>query len=221
MQLTEFAADPLVGAFADQHVAGLNIAVAWPLPESMRDAYLDLAARVAALDPELYVYPYETTHVTLLTAVNFKRHCDPSSETIRTVDNAAAALGLFVAEATRDLGPFVLEVGRPALAEAAAFFPMRNAGGEIAALRERALAFCRAEGGILSDATAPRTIHSTFVRFRQPPRHPLTFASEFESTAKTSRVDRIEVDEILVTFETKPYMRAGRRAHSIPLRRRP
>ncbi len=221
----EFEADPLVGAFADRRVAGLNIAVAWPLPASVRAAYLDLAAKVAALDPGLYVYPYEATHITLVTAINFKenieKHAEPPPDTVRSIDAAAASFASFVTEAASDLAPFTLDVDRPRLAKAAGFFPMRNPSGEIARLRERALAFCQAQSGVLSGAVAPRTIHSTFVRFRRLPRDPLTFAAQFEAAAKSSGVDRIEVDEILVTVETKPYMRAGRRAHTIPLRRQP
>ncbi len=218
---SQFDADPLVGDDADRQVAGLNIAVAWPLPESVRAAYLDLAARVTAFDPGLYVYAYETTHVTLVTAINFKQYPDPSPDTVHLVESAAATLADFVVDAASDLAPFDLEISSPALARTVAFFSMLNPSGEIARLRERALDFCRRHGGILSNAAAPRTIHATFVRFRRPPRDALAFAAQFEAAARTSRVDRIHVDEILVTLETKPYMRAGHRAHRISLRRRP
>src|SRR5689334_13695730 len=79
-----FTRDPLVGEHADRAHCGLNLAVAWPLPE-LAQAYGALARRIEALDPGLYVYPYATTHITVLTAVSFKLYPDASSEILRAV----------------------------------------------------------------------------------------------------------------------------------------
>jgi hypothetical protein len=213
-----FERDPLVGEHADQMHYGLNIAVAWPLGATNEAVYRAFAQRVAALDSGAYVYPFATTHVTVLTAVSFKRYPDPSSETIGAVDAAAERLGAFLAHAASDIEPFILEIGPPVLARAAAFLPMKNATGEISRLRERALAFCRAAGGVLADASAPRAIHSTVLRFREEPPDPVAFARAFDEIAGTHLFGSTTVDRLLVTLETKPYMRRGRATHDVALR---
>jgi hypothetical protein len=212
-----FEKDALVGRDADRMHYGLNIAVAWPLPPTMEATYRDFETRAAALDLGAYLYPFTTTHVTVLTAVSFKRYPDPSSQTIQAIDAAAADLGNFLARMASDVAPFILEVGSPVLARAAAFLPMKNDGGEIARLRERALAFCRAAGGPLADASAPRAIHSTVLRFREPPRDPARFVRGFDLIARALHFGTMSIDRLLVTLETKPYMRAGRIVRAVTL----
>jgi hypothetical protein len=212
-----FERDPLVGENADRPYAGLNLAVAWPLPRAIEPAYLDFERRTRAIDEGIYVYPFATTHVTVLTAVNFKLYPDPTPDFLQPLEAAAAALGDFVREATTDMAPFALDIGSPVLARVAAFLPIRNPTGEIDRLRERALAFCREAGGILADASAPTTIHSTILRFRDLPRDPAAFARAFTEVANTFHPCRVLVDRVLVTFEMKPYMRAGSVASSIAL----
>jgi hypothetical protein len=201
--------DPLVGEHADRPYAGLNLAVAWPLSQDIEPAYLEFETCTRALDEGVYVYPFATTHVTVLTAVNFKLHPDPSPEFLRRLEAAAAALGDFVRDATSDMAPFALDIGPPVLARAAAFLPIRNPTGEIDRIRESALAFCRSAGGILAGASAPTTIHSTILRFRDTPRDAIAFARAFAEVAHSFPPGRMLVDRLLVTYETKPYMRAG------------
>jgi len=205
-----FAPEPLVDEHADRACIGLNLAVGWPLPSPLDDAYAELAARVASIDAALYVYPYTTTHVTVLTAVNFKRYPNPTIETVQSVDEAAEALGDFTTQALLGVPPFELEVGSPVLARPAAFFPMNDQAGAMATLRQAALSFCRTRGGILRNASAPRAVHSTFLRFRRAPAEPTAFARAFDEVAKSFVPTRMTIDRVLVTLETKPYMRAGR-----------
>jgi hypothetical protein len=214
-----FERDPLVGEHADRMHYGLNITVAWPLGATIDAAYRAFEKRVALLDSGTYVYPLATTHITVLTAVSFKRYPDPSSQTIRAIDAAAGRLDAFLAGDARDIGPFTLEIGPPVLARGAAFLPMKNATGEISRVRERALAFCRAAGGVLADASAPRAIHSTVLRFREQPRDPIAFARAFDAIARTLHFGSMTIDRLLVTLETKPYMRAGRVMDTVALGR--
>ena len=201
----------------DRAHLGLNVTVAWPWPSHFEPAYLAFAERLAALDAGLYVYPFSTTHVTLLTAVNFRQHVDPSAEATRSVSEVSEKLGAFVMETTRAMPPFTLDFGAPVLARAAAFVPIQNRTGEIALLRQRILAFCRSAGGALSNASAPTSIHSTIVRFRELPPDALAFAQAFDQLSHAFRLGSATIDRVLVTLETKPYMRAGRVVDSAPL----
>jgi hypothetical protein len=212
-----FARDPLVDEHADKMHYGLNVAVAWPLAAAIEPSYRALAERLGAMDPAAYLYPFATTHVTVLTAVSFKRYPDPSPQTTKAIDDAAERLGEFLASSTRDIGPFSLEVGAPVLARAAAFLPMKNPTGEIARVRERSLSFCRAAGGVLSDASVPSAVHCTILRFRKEPADAAAFARAFDEIGGTFELGTVAVDHLLVTLETKPYMRAGRILRAIAL----
>jgi len=155
--------------------------------------------------------------VTVLTAVNFKRYPNPKAETLRRLEEAADALGAWIDGAVNDMSPFELDIGPPVLARAAAFLPIRNPTHEIALLRERALAFCLSFGGMLADASAPQSVHSTVVRFRETPPDAAAFGQAFDRVARTFNLGRTVVDRVLVTVETKPYMRAGGIARSVVL----
>jgi hypothetical protein len=162
------------------------------------------------------VYPFAATHVTVLTAVSFKQYPDPGADLVAEVEQAADRLGAWLVDAVRDLPKFTLDFGPPVLAPAAAFIPIRNPTGEIARVRERALSFCRQSAGILSAASAPRRVHSTILRFPEPPPDPLAFARAFDAI-EARPLGRTLIDRILVTLETKPYMRAGRITRAVEL----
>jgi hypothetical protein len=214
----DFVPDPLAGEQADRPHVGLNVAIAWPLPIP-RASYETLASRLRALDPALYVYPFAYTHVTLLTAVSFKTNPDPSPSTVQAVEDAAATLGDFLHGATRDIAPFTIDIAPAVLMPAAAFLPIANPTGEIALVRKRALEFCASSGGVIAGAFAPRAIHSTIMRFRAPPRDPAAFARAFDEVAADFCFGEGTIDRVLVTLETKPYMREGRILRSAPLER--
>jgi hypothetical protein len=212
-----FEADPLLGPLGKRPFAGLNITMAWPFPNELRRAYEKLTDELSALDPGLDLYPFERSHVTVVTAVSFKEHAHPSTETVKEVADAAALLGDFLFDATRDMGPFAIDVGPPVLARAAAFLPMKNPGGEVARLRDRTLAFCRSTGGILARAVAPRIVHSTLLRFRRVPTDAHAFAAGFERVVRGVWLGQIRIDELAVTLEPKPYMREGTKARVVGL----
>src|SRR5262245_32242647 len=98
-----FRQDPLLARHADRSHYGLNVTALWPLPKELERAYADFARRVSALCPGLYLYPFATTHVTLVTAVNFKSYPDAAASQVRLIDHAARELGDFLAEASGDL----------------------------------------------------------------------------------------------------------------------
>jgi hypothetical protein len=214
-----FRPDPLAAEHADRRHHGLNITIAWPLPQALEPAYREFERRVGALDRSLYVYPFANTHITVVTAVSFKSFADPTEAQVRDIDRAADELGAFLAENTSDLRAFSLEAGTPVLASAAAYVPMQSPTGEIAKIRERCLAFCHRAGGVMAQASAPRSmIHSTVLRFREPPRDAMAFADAFDEIASGVHLGAIAIDRLLVTVETKPYMREGRVVRSFELR---
>jgi hypothetical protein len=212
MQPDGFIADSWVRRI-DEPVLGLNLAFAWPLPSHLQQPYEALAARLQALDPGVYVYPYAHTHVTVATLVSFKEHADPGGA------EQARILGM-VPEIARRLTPilsgiagFNIDVGAPLLVAEAAYLPIQNASGEV--LRVRA-----ALGATLHELCTPRipqAIHSTVMRFRRAPAHPELFRSTFDAVAQGAGLGRARINELLITTETRPYMAAGSIAHRFRL----
>jgi hypothetical protein len=198
----------------DEAVLGLNLAFAWPLPASLRVAYEALAARLAALDPGVYVYPYATTHVTVATLVSFKDHADPGGAEEARILGLVPEIARRLEPAAARIGRFDIEVGAPVLVEEAAFLPIQNPGGEVAHVRARL-------GVALRDLCTPRipqAIHSTVLRFRRAPAEPARFRAAFDEVARMAPLGRARIEELLITTETRPYMAAGAIAHRFSLR---
>jgi hypothetical protein len=210
--------DPFLSHDADVPVFGLNLACAWPFPESCRAGYEALAAQLRELGPEWYVYPFATTHVTLMTLVSFSRHVQPARE---RVCNLAALIPsilpalqpLFDPASPERARAFTLEPQPPVLTRAAVILPLRNADGAVSRLRQRA-------GGLLAGDRAlhqelsrcglnvPGIIHSTIARFGRQPPDPAALLARFDALAAAD-LPAFEVREVLLTTETKPYMRGG------------
>ena len=212
----EFQADELLaGNYDDCPVCGLNITAGWPLP--IESSYRDLARLMSDLDPGVFVYPFEQTHITVLTAVSFRRQMNPTPSDVRLVEEAAESLGEFVQRLGRGLGPFVIDVGSPVLSSRAAFLSISNPSGEIEMIRQEALKFCLGAGELLGGAQAPSIVHSTFLRFRCPPKHPEEFVAKFQEIGDRTRLGFGTISEVLIALETKPYMREGRVTKRISL----
>jgi hypothetical protein len=215
-----FFPDPFLQKDPIQKSIGLNIAMSWPLPTTMAKDYRKLAKALEKIDSGLYVYPYLRTHVTIATLVNFKEHIEPSKEEImmmkRMADEIAARIiPLFDVGSTLDLKPFTISVGPPVLSSRAAFLPMQNPTGEILRLRTRLSELL--PKSYLSSICIPTLIHSTFLRFRSPPRDAARFSSEFDRIASTWQPREATIDEFLLTSETKPYMMGGKILHRFML----
>jgi hypothetical protein len=204
-----FAADPLLAAL-EAPVFGLNVAFGWPLPAAVRAAYEAVYARLAALDPAAYVYPHAQTHVTVATLVNFKQHPNPTGTETRYLLGLVPAIARALHHACAGLAPFAIEIGPPVLVRAAAFLPILNPGGEVRRIRQVLAEELRGVDPELSPLKLPNAVHSTVMRFRRPPSDPDAFVAGFLEIARGVRFGAATIDELLVTTETKPYMRGGK-----------
>jgi hypothetical protein len=193
---------------------GLNLAVGWPLPVD-RPAYRALAGGLAALDPALYVYPHPQTHVTVLTLVSFKDHVDPSAPQIAALEALIPAVDAAVAPIARALGPIELEIGAPVLARRAVFLPIADPAGALARFRQQVLPALRACSPAFDRGQPPRAVHSTLARFRAVPGP--GFERRFDDWALGRALGPMRVDAMLMTTETRPYMRAGEIVATWPL----
>src|SRR5262249_28477939 len=99
-------ADRFLGNDADAPTFGLNLACAWPFPDEWRESYERMARRFAAIGPWLYVYPFEFTHVTLVTSPSFSRHVRPAPGLVKTPEGKAG-------EILETLAPLFAEAGSP------------------------------------------------------------------------------------------------------------
>lgn len=202
-----FAADPWVERLQTP-VLGLNVAVAWPLPDSIRAPYEALAERLAGLGPEAYVYPHAQTHVTVATLVSFKRHERPDDVTRAQILAHVPAVARVLGDAAAGLAGFELDVGAPVIVRTAAFLPILDRSGTLAAIRQRlAVAFAAT-----LEIQIPNGIHSTALRFRTPPRDAPGYLEAFD--AVRTGLGRAFVRELLITTETLPYMMAGQIVHT-------
>jgi len=100
----------------------------------------------------------------------------------------------------------------------AAIIPISNSTGEIARLRAQALQLIERDPALNPELLArglstPQIIHSTVMRFRKEPRNPGRLIDDFHAIAATAPLGEIEVNEIVLTEETKPYMREGKVLH--------
>lgn len=205
--------DPLLERL-DTPVLGLNVAFHWPLPEAFRGEYDRLRARLQALDPGVYVYPFEQTHVTVATIVSFKRHERPDSDEERRILSLVQPLASRLDAIAAGIDAFTIDVGAAVLVPSAAFLSITNPTGEVTMIRQR----LRSDAALEAELQIPRAIHSTILRFRRAPADPPSFASAFSEIAQSVRFGTARVDELLVTTETRPYMMAGRIVHQTHLK---
>jgi len=205
--------DPLLERL-DMPVLGLNVAFHWPLAEAFRGEYDRLRARLIGLDEGVYVYPFEQTHVTVATIISFKRHQRPDADERARILSIVPCLRDRLDEIAAGLTAFTVDVGAPVLVPGAAFLPITNATGEVAAIRQR----LRGEPALQAELQIPQAIHSTILRFRRPPSDPGRFAEHFANLATSVRFGTARVQAILITTETRPYMIAGQIVHQIHLK---
>jgi hypothetical protein len=201
-----FIVDELVGRLHTPTL-GLNVALAWPLPLELHERYKDLASRLLGLGNCLYVYPYEQTHVTIATLVNFKRHLDPDENEHARQTALLPKVADILDGIARKTQPVKIEVGPPVLARAAAFLPILNRTGEVSLIRH---SLVRRWEPSLSSPEVPRAIHSTVARLRAQPKSPLLLLAELGRIGNTVEMGSAVVREILLTVETRPYMADGR-----------
>lgn len=195
---------------------GFNLACSYPFPPPAAEAYCTLAGRLGELDEAVYVYPLWETHVTIATFVNFSRHRRPSGpqlQELRSLMKPVLEL-LAILFDGENFAPFQLKFGAPVLTPKAAILPAENPTGEIARMRRRTRELLTARPALLKSLeragfNIPGIIHSTIMRFRGTPRD----LSGFAAIAAASPPLVMTVHEILLTTETKPYMREGEIIH--------
>jgi hypothetical protein len=216
-----FVVDEVLATDPDGPVFGFNLACAHPFPERAARFYRPIAQRLAALDPGVYVYPEWETHVTLMTFVNFSLH--------RRVGPEALAAWRALIHPVRDLirpllarRAFQLVCGPPELSRKAAILPITDATGAIAEVRNTVVAALAREAGLRAELergglNVPGIIHSTIMRFKSQPGNRARFLAEFDEAAAAAEPIALEINELLLTTETKPYMREGEVAHRFAL----
>jgi hypothetical protein len=213
--------DALLATDPDGPVFGFNLACAWPFPAPAAQFYRPIAARLPALDPGVYVYPERQTHVTILTFVNFSLHRRPEPERLAPLQSLLDP----VRELIRPLlnGPaFELVLGPPMLTRKAAILPISDATGAIARIRHNVDAALAADKKLHAELVraglnVPEIIHSSIMRFKSEPRDLPKFLADFDQVAATAEPFPLVIDELLLTTETKPYMRAGEIVARFPL----
>ena len=212
-------ADKFLGSDPDVPVFGLNLACAWPFPDAWRESYEDLAARLRALGPELYVYPFACTHITLVTLISFTRHVQPTADLVESLEGRipeviSTLTPLFADNSRERIRSFSLQPQLPVLARGAGLLPMLNPDGEVARLRRRVVELLQANEPLHRELTerglnVPGIIHSTVLRFVRPPVDSEELLARFDEIAVETKFPPSEVKEIVLTLETKPYMRGG------------
>ncbi len=212
-----FITDELLATDPDGPVFGINLACAYPFPASVEASYTAMASGLAKLDEGVYVYPIWETHITIVTFLNFSLHRRPSPQHLEELRSCIAPVNevmqsLFDTEAIK---PFRLEFQPPVLLRKAAILPVANPSGEIARIRRRASQLLEGNkelhGKLLHGGlNAPGIIHSTIMRLKKMPRNLPRFTANFDAVAATTAPFAMIVKEILLTLETKPYMREGK-----------
>ena len=213
--------DALLGEEPDRPVFGFNLACAYPFPAAAARHYRPIAKRLAALDPSVYVYPAWETHVTIVTFVSFYLHARVEPERLVQLQSLINP----VCELIRPLlkGPaFKLVLGPPVLTRKAAILPISDATGAIARIRQTVRAALAADKALHAQLArgglnVPGIIHSTIMRFKSKPRNRAKFLADFDEAAAAVEPFTLEINELLLTTETKPYMRAGEVVHRFRL----
>lgn len=207
-----FVTDELLIRDAGRSAYGVNLTCAWPLPPETKAAYQVLARDLSTLS-ELYVYPYEQTHVTILTIVNFKKNCSGQAARLReaTLDRIEVI--------TRDIlrtavGDIELSFAAPVLTREVVFLPVFDSSGIILQIRRRIYEALHAESDRYH-LDRPITIHSTIARFERSPKDAEEFINRFKRISEAFPGCSGKFSEILVTEELWPYMRDARVARRI------
>ncbi len=202
-------------------VFGFNLACSWPFPATAARFYRPLAERLAALDQAVYVYPDWETHVTILTFVNFSLHNNPEPERLAQLQSLLDSVRALLRPLLRRPA-FKLMLGQAILTRKAAILPISDPTGAIAEIRQTVSAALAADKNLHAELVraglnVPEIIHSTIMRFKSQPRDLARFLKDFDQAAATAEPFALQIDELLLTTETKPYMRAGEIVERIPL----
>ncbi len=213
---TGFEPDTFLPIQPDLPVYGLNIAMGWPFPARLKKPYEKLFHKLSSLGPDIYVYPYNQTHITVMTIVNFKNHQYPGKE-IKNIEKLVPKIIDIVSKGLsgHEFKSFKINVGPPVLLKSAAILPILNPTKEVFRFREKIAPLLEDAFGLKVEV--PRCVHSTIMRFLKYPPDVNRFIEQFELIAADTRMGESPINELLLTSETKPYMREGDVIHRFKL----
>jgi hypothetical protein len=214
--------DAFLAANPDAPVFGFNLACAYPFPAPAAWSYRRIAERLAALDPAVYVYPEWETHVTLVTFVNFSLHERVEPERLMQLQSLIHPVRELIRPLLQE-NAFKLVLGPPVLTRKAAILPISDVAGAITRIRQNVRAALEADKALNAELVrggfnVPGIIHSTIMRFKRQPTNLAKFLEDFDETAAAAEPFTLAIDALLLTTETKPYMRAGEVVHRFPLK---
>jgi hypothetical protein len=217
--------DSLLAEEPDRPVFGFNLACAYPFPVTAAQFYRPIAEHLAALGPAVHVYPAWETHVTIVTFVSFYLHARLEPERLAQLQSLINP----VCEVIRPVleGPaFQLVLDPPVLTRKAAIFPITDETGAIVRIRQTVRAALAADKALHTELVrgglnVPGIVHSTIMRFKSQPSNLAKLLADFDKAAVAAKPFSITVNELLLTTETKPYMRAGEVVHRFPLANSP
>lgn len=208
-----FEPDAFLSTQPDLPVYGLNLAIGWPFPELLKNYYTKLSRALAALSPDVYVYPYSQTHITIMTLVNFKKNQRAEQEFKKLIPEITKLISLELF--SLNFNSFKINFGPPVLLKRAAILRILNPTNEICRLREKIAPLLRDSFNL--QVEIPHSIHSTILRFLKHPPDTREFIEKFETIAANTKLGQASINELLLTSETKPYMRDGKKLHSFRL----
>jgi hypothetical protein len=216
-----FAVDTFFSADPDCPTYGLNIALAWPFPANLKNSYDKLRNDLLELGNDVRVYPYERTHITVMTLVNFKNHQHPSAQETQEIENLIPGIVSIISNILQNdpgdkIKPFEIEIESPVLARAAAYLPISNPSGEIFLLRNKIAPIVEREFSLKVEYNKD-FVHSTIMRFAQFPADREKFIGKFQLIADHNHIGTAVIDEFYLTSETKPYMRGGEKVYTFHL----
>jgi len=217
-------------------VCGLNLTCAWHLPSHLKENYNILKKGLEGLDKRkgrFYIYPFEQTHITIATLINFKKHKEPSAddekEIMGMVPKIIKKLKSFIFdEAANEIKPFTMELGPLELSPKAGIILIKNPDGEIARLRSRLKTLINnktsfgdsyIQDRIKAEFNCPNIIHSTILRFNRDFSGGPDFAKKFVCIRPMSQLGQATIYAISLTAETNPYMHQGTVCHTFSLRK--
>lgn len=219
-----FIGDVFLSSDPDVTCLGLNVTIEWPFPETLRKKYRDFISRFEKYNKHIYFYPFENTHITLVTILNFKNHLQVSNEDRIIIDKIKITIvksffNLSSFLKGNGIGAFEIELGPPVLSSAAGIFPIINRTNEISIIRRKVNEILESLQIplIACEVNTPPIIHSTFLRYNESINDFSDFQGEFEENAVLFEPEKILVKKILLTLETKPYMRDGKILHRLDL----
>jgi hypothetical protein len=187
-------------------------------------AYVDLSAKLAALDPAVHMYPPHALHVTLVTLSSFKKVADAYGQALRGPEKNhyrrtwARALHTGLAHQVA-LGPIELVAERLELSSAAGYLVYSDRSGRMASVRQAVQLALESvmldpimnglnqrSSNAVRKIKIPNIIHSTVLRFADRPTDPSQFQRDFATIAHAWKPVPVLINVLALVEEIVPFM---------------